>query len=177
MGRELLDALKRPNATPKPAALSSQARAVPSPPAKTSRPANPKASPSSAPSSATATTPSSSASATWTSPSSAPSTAWRRARAARSPWPATSASPPRRPRFIEAFVRVGLVPDSGSSFFLPRLVGLAKALEMAFLGDEVNAEEASASAWSIASSPPKTSNRPPATSPSASPKAPPKPSA
>jgi len=45
-------------------------------------------------------------------------------------------------RFIEVFVRVGLVPDSGSSFFLPRLVGLGKALEMAFLGDEVGAEEA-----------------------------------
>ncbi|MDQ6694065.1 MAG: enoyl-CoA hydratase-related protein [Chloroflexota bacterium] len=45
-------------------------------------------------------------------------------------------------RFIEVFVRVGLVPDSGSSFFLPRLVGLAKAYEMAFLGDEVGAEEA-----------------------------------
>ena len=45
-------------------------------------------------------------------------------------------------RFLLAFVRVGLVPDSGSSFFLPRLVSLSKALEMAFLGDEVNAEEA-----------------------------------
>ncbi len=45
-------------------------------------------------------------------------------------------------RFIEVFVRVGLVPDSGSSFFLPRLVGLGWALEMAFLGDEVGAEEA-----------------------------------
>ncbi len=45
-------------------------------------------------------------------------------------------------RFMEVFVRVGLVPDSGSSFFLPRLVGLGKALEMAFLGDEVGADEA-----------------------------------
>lgn len=45
-------------------------------------------------------------------------------------------------RFIEVFVRVGLVPDSGSSFFLPRLAGLGKALEMAFLGDEVGAEDA-----------------------------------
>jgi 2-(1,2-epoxy-1,2-dihydrophenyl)acetyl-CoA isomerase len=45
-------------------------------------------------------------------------------------------------QFIEVFVRVGLVPDSGSSFLLPRLVGLGKALEMAFLGDSVGAEEA-----------------------------------
>src|SRR5688500_707819 len=44
--------------------------------------------------------------------------------------------------FIEVFVRVGLVPDSGSSFFLPRLVGMGKAMEMAFLGDEVGADEA-----------------------------------
>ena len=45
-------------------------------------------------------------------------------------------------KFIEVFVRVGLVPDSGSSFFLPRLVGMAKAMELCLLGDECPAEEA-----------------------------------
>ncbi len=45
-------------------------------------------------------------------------------------------------RFTEVFVKVGLVPDSGSSFFLPRLVGTGKAFEMAFLGDEIGAEDA-----------------------------------
>lgn len=44
--------------------------------------------------------------------------------------------------FTQAFVRIGLVPDSGSSYFLPRLVGTAKALELAMLGDLVDAEEA-----------------------------------
>lgn len=44
--------------------------------------------------------------------------------------------------FIEVFVNVGLVPDSGSSFFLPRIVGLAKALEMCITGDKVSAEQA-----------------------------------
>jgi 2-(1,2-epoxy-1,2-dihydrophenyl)acetyl-CoA isomerase len=44
--------------------------------------------------------------------------------------------------FIEVFVNVGLVPDSGSTFFLPRLVGLGKALEMCFTGDKVSAEQA-----------------------------------
>lgn len=45
-------------------------------------------------------------------------------------------------RFVEAFVRIGLAPDSGSSYFLPRLVGLGKALELAMSGREVGAEEA-----------------------------------
>jgi 2-(1,2-epoxy-1,2-dihydrophenyl)acetyl-CoA isomerase len=44
--------------------------------------------------------------------------------------------------FIQAFVRVGLVPDSGGSWFLPRLVGLGRALEMSLLGDPVSAAQA-----------------------------------
>ncbi|WP_377891365.1 enoyl-CoA hydratase-related protein [Alkalihalobacillus sp. R86527] len=44
--------------------------------------------------------------------------------------------------FIEAFVHVGLVPDSGSMYFLPRLIGHAKALELAMLGDKVSASQA-----------------------------------
>lgn len=45
-------------------------------------------------------------------------------------------------RFIQAFIRIGLVPDSGATYFLPRLVGYAKALEMAMLGDAVEAKTA-----------------------------------
>ncbi len=37
-------------------------------------------------------------------------------------------------RFSQAFVRIGLVPDSGSSYFLPRLIGHSRALEMAMSG-------------------------------------------
>jgi 2-(1,2-epoxy-1,2-dihydrophenyl)acetyl-CoA isomerase len=44
--------------------------------------------------------------------------------------------------FMQVFVRVGLVPDSGASFLLPRIIGLGRALEMAFLGDGVGAEDA-----------------------------------
>ncbi|MFC4619123.1 enoyl-CoA hydratase-related protein [Camelliibacillus cellulosilyticus] len=46
--------------------------------------------------------------------------------------------------FLEAFVHIGLVPDSGSLYFLPRIVGYAKALELAVLGEKVGAEEAKA---------------------------------
>jgi 2-(1,2-epoxy-1,2-dihydrophenyl)acetyl-CoA isomerase len=44
--------------------------------------------------------------------------------------------------FIQVFARVGLVPDSGSTYFLPRLVGLGKAFEMAYLAEPVDAQEA-----------------------------------
>jgi 2-(1,2-epoxy-1,2-dihydrophenyl)acetyl-CoA isomerase len=45
-------------------------------------------------------------------------------------------------RFIEVFVRRGLVPDAAGCWLLPRLVGLHKAKELMLLGDEVPAEEA-----------------------------------
>lgn len=44
--------------------------------------------------------------------------------------------------FIEAFIHVGLVPDSGNLYFLPRLVGHAKAMELAVLGEKISAQEA-----------------------------------
>ena len=45
---------------------------------------------------------------------------------------------------IEVFINIGLVPDSGSSYFLPRLVGMAKAFEMCSMGSRVKASEAAA---------------------------------
>lgn len=44
--------------------------------------------------------------------------------------------------FIQAFSKIGLVPDSGGTFFLPRLVGWAKASAWMMLGDKVSAAEA-----------------------------------
>ena len=45
-------------------------------------------------------------------------------------------------KFIQSFVRVGLAPDSGGSFILPRLVGLSKAMELLLLGEPVDVQEA-----------------------------------
>lgn len=44
--------------------------------------------------------------------------------------------------FIEVFINVGLIPDSASTFFLPRLVGLGRAMELCCTGRKVDAEEA-----------------------------------
>ena len=44
--------------------------------------------------------------------------------------------------FIQAFSKIGLIPDSGGTFFLPRLVGYQRALALAMLGDKVPAPEA-----------------------------------
>jgi 2-(1,2-epoxy-1,2-dihydrophenyl)acetyl-CoA isomerase len=49
---------------------------------------------------------------------------------------ATSAS------FIQAFSKIGLIPDSGGTFFLPRLIGFQKASALMMLGDKVSASEA-----------------------------------
>ncbi len=45
-------------------------------------------------------------------------------------------------RFIEVFVRRGIAVDAGGAYLLPRLIGLAKAKELVFFGDDLPAEEA-----------------------------------
>jgi len=47
-------------------------------------------------------------------------------------------------RFVQAFIKIGLVPDSGASFFLTRSVGEARARALAMLGDAIDAERAEA---------------------------------
>ena len=49
-----------------------------------------------------------------------------------------------RASFVQAFAKIGLIPDCGGTWLLPRLVGRAKALELALLGDKIKAAEAHA---------------------------------
>lgn len=44
--------------------------------------------------------------------------------------------------FLQAFVNIGLIPDSGATWLLPRLAGRARAMEMMMLGERVSAEQA-----------------------------------
>ena len=44
--------------------------------------------------------------------------------------------------FIQSFCRIGLIPDSGGTFFLPRLIGVARATGLALLGGKVGAAQA-----------------------------------
>lgn len=48
----------------------------------------------------------------------------------------------RSASFVQAFAKLGLVPDSGGTYFLPRLVGTARAMGLALLGDKLSAEQA-----------------------------------
>jgi 2-(1,2-epoxy-1,2-dihydrophenyl)acetyl-CoA isomerase len=50
----------------------------------------------------------------------------------------------RSASFVQAFCKIGLVPDSGGTWTLPRLVGMARATALAMLGDKVSAEQAEA---------------------------------
>jgi len=46
--------------------------------------------------------------------------------------------------FIQAFSKIGLIPDSGGTFFLPRLIGSQKALALMMTGEKVSAQQADA---------------------------------
>jgi 2-(1,2-epoxy-1,2-dihydrophenyl)acetyl-CoA isomerase len=51
--------------------------------------------------------------------------------------------------FLQAFINIGLVPDAGSTWILPRLVGRARAMELMMLGERLPAEQALA--WGLVS--------------------------
>ena len=53
----------------------------------------------------------------------------------------------RSASFVQAFCKLGLVPDSGGTWFLPRAVGTPRALGLALLGDKLTAEQAQA--WGL----------------------------
>lgn len=58
--------------------------------------------------------------------------------------------------FIQAFSKIGLIPDSGGTYFLPRLIGFQKASALVMLGDKVSAKEAEKSGMIYKYFPPET---------------------
>jgi 2-(1,2-epoxy-1,2-dihydrophenyl)acetyl-CoA isomerase len=44
--------------------------------------------------------------------------------------------------FIQAFIKIGLIPDNGGTFYLPRLVGAARATSLMMLGNKIGAQQA-----------------------------------
>ncbi|MEE8587698.1 MAG: enoyl-CoA hydratase-related protein [Acidobacteriota bacterium] len=48
----------------------------------------------------------------------------------------------RKASFIQSFAHIGLIPDSGGTYFLPRLVGLGRARALALLGEKIGADDA-----------------------------------
>src|SRR6266480_1072223 len=53
----------------------------------------------------------------------------------------------RSASFVQSFSRLGLVPDSGGTYFLPRLVGTARAMGLVLLGEKISAQQAAA--WGL----------------------------
>ena len=53
----------------------------------------------------------------------------------------------RSASFVQSFAKLGLIPDSGGTWILPRLVGNARALGMTLLGERISAEQAAA--WGL----------------------------
>ena len=53
----------------------------------------------------------------------------------------------RSANFIQPFCRLGLIPDTGGTYFLPRLIGTARAMGLAMLGDKLGAEQAAS--WGL----------------------------
>jgi 2-(1,2-epoxy-1,2-dihydrophenyl)acetyl-CoA isomerase len=53
----------------------------------------------------------------------------------------------RSAKFVQSFSRIGLVPDSGGTYFLPRRVGFARAMGLALLGEPISAEQAAS--WGL----------------------------
>jgi 2-(1,2-epoxy-1,2-dihydrophenyl)acetyl-CoA isomerase len=53
----------------------------------------------------------------------------------------------RSAKFLEAFARIGLIPDAGGTYVLPRLVGAARAMGLSMLAEPISAEQAEA--WGL----------------------------